>query len=127
MVAFHVLVLTVLVLVAGAAQANPVKLTAAEAIQHSDENAKVCGLVTSTNYAPTRRGKPTFLDLDRSHPSPEFTAVIWGNSRPEFAYPPESLDGKKICVTGMISSHFGRAYMEVHSAQQIDVQPDLQQ
>src|SRR6266849_2261159 len=61
------------------AQSSQVKKwTAMEAKDHIGEQATVCGKVTSTRYAATTRGKPTFLNLDKAYPSQVFTILIWG-------------------------------------------------
>jgi hypothetical protein len=48
-------------------------LTATQAAEHIGEQATVCGLVASTNYAVKSKGQPTYLNLDRPYPKQVFT------------------------------------------------------
>lgn len=90
-----------------------------EAINHVGEQATVCGTVASTNYATGSNGQPTFLNLNRPYPRHVFTALIWGDDRPKFPYTPESLNGKDICVQGVIESYKGTAEIVVEDPSQI--------
>jgi hypothetical protein len=108
---------------AGNAQAPQVKrLTAAEAKDHIGEKATVCGNVASTRYAPTTRGKPTFLDLDKPYPSQVFTVLIWGANREKFGAPDEIYHNKQICVTGKITEYRKAPEIVVSEPQNIEVQ-----
>jgi hypothetical protein len=46
--------------------ARAAQLTAEEAAQHVGEQATVCGVVASANYAQRKRSQPTFLDIGGS-------------------------------------------------------------
>ncbi len=81
------------------------RLTAAEARNHVGENATVCGVVASTHYAATTRGRPTFLNIDKPYPNQIFTVLIWGSDRPKFGAPEQKYRDKNICVTGKITSY----------------------
>lgn len=94
----------------------------ADAIHHLGDHATVCGRVANAKYAADSRGSPTFLNLDRSHPDHVFTVVIWGTSRPNFPYRPETLTGKLLCVTGTITSYRGKAQIEATDASQLEIQ-----
>jgi len=94
----------------------------ADAIHHVGETATVCGPVASAKYLTSGR-MPTFLNLDQPYPNQVFTAVIWGSVRPKFKEPPETLQGKSICVTGPISAYKGKAEIVVEDPGQIAVQP----
>jgi DNA/RNA endonuclease YhcR with UshA esterase domain len=63
------------------------------------------------------------LNLDQSFPNQVFTAVIWESTRALFKFPPESLAGKSICVTGRIKDFKGKAEIIVDQPSQIIVQP----
>lgn len=97
-------------------------LSPAEAIDHVGERASVCGTVASANYATGSNGQPTFLNLDRPYPTHVFTALIWGEDRSKFPYPPESLEGESICVQGLIESYKGTAEIVVDDPSQIIIQ-----
>ncbi len=97
----------------GTAQA---RIAPQEAASHVGELAVVCGAVASTHYAASSRGHPTFLNLDRAYPNQVFTVVIWGGARAAFPTPPESAyRGKRICVTGTISTYRGTPQIVVSS------------
>ena len=82
-------------------------LTAAQAKDHLNERATVCGVVASANFAQRSNRQPTFLNLDKPHPGAIFTALIWGDDRPKFGQPEVELKGKRICVTGLIEDYKG--------------------
>jgi len=98
------------------------KVVPADAIQHVGQTATVCGRVASAKYV-TKGRMPTFLNLDQPYPNQVFTAVIWGSVRPKFKEPPETLQGKTVCVTGAISAYKGKAEIVVEDPGQIVVQP----
>jgi DNA/RNA endonuclease YhcR with UshA esterase domain len=98
------------------------RVTPAEAIHHVGETATVCGCVASARYLTSGR-MSTFLNLDQPYPNRVFTALIWGAVRPRFKQPPETLQGKSICVTGAISAYKGKAEIVVEDPGQIVVQP----
>ena len=92
-------------------------LSPADSASHIGQVATVCGLVTSTNYAPRSTGAPTFLDFGGAYPSAVFTALILGSDRAKFGEPEKTLRGKQVCVTGQIRLFGG-------TAQVILTQPD---
>lgn len=98
-------------------------IRAADAIKHVGKQATVCGLVASAKYAEASAGSPTFLNLDEPYPDHVFTAVIWGTSRGNFPSPPETLRGRRICVSGTITTYRGRAQIEVSRPSQIEASP----
>ena len=100
------------------------KLTAAQAKDHIGEEAVVCGVVASTRYAATSRGRPTFLNLDRPYPNQVFTVVIWGENRAKFGKPEVDYEGKRICVTGTITSYRGVPQIVVDEPEQIKIQQE---
>lgn len=83
------------------------KISASEAKSHIGEQATVCGKVVSTRFAESTHGSPTFLNFDQPYPNQVFTLLIWGNERSKFGDPETSYRGKRICVTGKISSYKG--------------------
>lgn len=101
-------------------------LSAAQAGDHVGEQARVCGITVSTRYAESSNGSPTFLNLDRPYPDQIFTALVWGEDRDKFRTPPETLEGRKICVDGVISTHKGRPQIIVREPGQIKVIQDAQ-
>jgi hypothetical protein len=116
------LVLTISGLTACGVQADSTSISAAEAANHEGESARVCGLVASAKYATETRKQPTFLNLDRAYPNHIFTALIWGSDRAAFPYVPEGLQGKRICVKGVIEIYKGKAEIIVTGPSQIEIQ-----
>jgi len=82
----------------------------------------VCGQVASANFAARSNGQPTFFNLDRAYPNQVFTVVIWGNDRRKFGDAPERVySGKKVCVSGVISSYRGGPEIVVSEPSQIRI------
>jgi DNA/RNA endonuclease YhcR with UshA esterase domain len=95
-------------------------ITPEEAQQHIGQNQTVCGTVASAHYANRTKGQPTFLNIDRPYPNQIFTVLIWGNKRSLFPDAPEKYySGKKICVTGTITSYRGTPEIVVNGPGQI--------
>jgi hypothetical protein len=91
----------------------------ADAASRVGEEATVCGEVSGAKYSDHRKGKPTFIDFGPPHPNQVFTALIWGEYRDKFDYVPESLLGKRICVSGIITEHKGKPEIKVTETSQI--------
>ncbi len=104
-----------------AARADSAIIAPAAAINHLGRTATVCGVVASAKFAAKTHREPTFLNLDKPYPNQVFTAVVWGSDRKNFSYAPESLEGRKICVTGQIEPYKGRAEIIVTGPGQIKV------
>lgn len=99
------------------------QITPETAAKFIGEQKTVCGTVASAHYAAKSKGQPTFLNLDKPYPGQIFTAVIWGSDRGKFEKPPEVLySGKKICVTGTITSYQGKPQIIVKDPSQIKAQ-----
>ncbi len=91
-----------------------------DALQYVGKYQTVCGQVASTKYATRSRGRPTFLNLDQPYPNRIFSAVIWGQNRHKFQTAPErAYRGKRICVSGSISTYKGVAQIVVSEPSQI--------
>ena len=108
---------------AGAAHAAGT-LAPGDAASHVGEEATVCGEVTGAKFSDHRKRKPTFIDFGPPHPNQFFTALIWGEYRDKFDYVPESLLGKRICVSGTITEYKGKAEIKVSDPSQIRVMDD---
>jgi DNA/RNA endonuclease YhcR with UshA esterase domain len=92
---------------------------ATQAHNRVGENATVCGIVASTHYVATGRGRPTFINLDKAYPNQVFTVVIWGSDRAKFGRPEDEYQGKDICVTGKITEYRGTPEIVAASPGQI--------
>ena len=107
-------------LLAPAAQAAD-PLDPSDAANYIGEEATVCGEVSGAKYSDHRKRKPTFIDFGPPHPNQVFTALIWGEYRARFDYLPESLLGKRVCVSGTITEHKGKPEIKVSEPSQIEV------
>jgi hypothetical protein len=116
------LLLSLFLFFAGICQAAPASITTDEAKNHIGENATVCGIVAGVHYAANSRGNPTFVNLDKPYPNQVFTILIWGEDLPKFDPKPSSWDGKKVCVTGPITSYQGRPEIIAKAQTQIAVE-----
>jgi hypothetical protein len=90
------------VLALGSLRAFGATIGPEDAAAHVGENATVCGVVESAHFASRSRGQPTFLNFGRPYPNQVFTALIWGSDRSKFDEPENTLQGKRVCVTGTI-------------------------
>jgi DNA/RNA endonuclease YhcR with UshA esterase domain len=98
-------------------------LTATEAKDHIGEQGTVCGKVVSTRYAESSRGSPTFLNFDQPYPNQVFTLLIWGSDRSKFGDPETSYRGKRICITGKLTSFKGVPEVVASEPAQIKMKP----
>jgi DNA/RNA endonuclease YhcR with UshA esterase domain len=116
------LILTICFVTTFPVHAQTKKITAAEAKSHVGEKATVCGAVASSRYAEWSKGQPTFLNLDEPYPKQIFTIVIWGNDRSNFGEPEKKYRGKRVCVTGTITSYRGTPEIAASDPTEIEIQ-----
>jgi DNA/RNA endonuclease YhcR with UshA esterase domain len=103
------------------ARADSTTISPTAAINHVGESVTVCGVVASAKFAERTNRQPTFLNFGTPYPNQVFTAVIWGSNRGRFAYPPETLEGQTICVSGKVELYKGKAEIIVSTPAQIKV------
>jgi len=101
--------------------AKPHGIAAKDAFRRIGDKATVCGVVANARYLKSSGREPTFLNLADTYPKHPFTVVIWGETRDQFDYPPESLEGKSICVSGLIETYKGKPQIVVTSPKQLSV------
>lgn len=112
------LLIFIILLFCAASSASADKITPAQAKDHVGKHANVCGVVASANFAARSRRQPTFLNLDKSYPDHVFTAVIWIEDRPKFGTP-ETLKGRRVCVSGLIEDYRGRPQIILRERKQL--------
>ena len=106
---------------AEAAEGEPADMVRpSEAIRHVGEFAMVCGVIASARWLHNSRGGPTYLNFDKPYPDQDFTVVIWGKDRGEFAAAPETLTGYKACAYGKIESYKGKAQIVARRQEQLN-------
>lgn len=99
------------------------KFNTLQAKYHIGDEITVCGKVVSTKYSA--KSGNTYLNLDRKFPNHVFSIKIGKDHRNNFGYKPEDeLDGKRICVTGKITSSQGVPSVSIADEQQIEILPD---
>lgn len=103
-----------------AAASQVPRVTVLNAGDYVDERATVCGVVTSSSYASSTRGQPTFINLDE-HPDTVFTLVIWGENRHKFVAPEKTYKDKKVCVTGIVETYQEKLQIVVTEPSQIAI------
>ena len=98
---------------------KPKGIEAKYAFQRIGKTVTICGVVESARYLQGSGREPTFLNFADTYPKHPFTVVIWGDSRAQFNYPPETLEGKSICVRGLIETYRTKPQIVVDSPKQI--------
>jgi len=110
--------------IANAADGDAVALCGAGAIlstragQAVGRQTPVAIVQVEASYQPNTRGQPTFLN-DAPYPNHVFSAVIWGRDRAQFQPPPESYQGRVLCVTGPVELFQQRPQIVVSSPSQL--------
>jgi hypothetical protein len=90
-----------------AAASHAASLTADDATNHVGQNATVCGVVALTNFDADTQFWPTVLDFGKPFPDQVFAAVIYGGDRAKFEAPKTTMQGKPVCVSGVIREDRG--------------------
>jgi hypothetical protein len=80
---------------------------------------QTCGIVANVYHDLRGKGQPTFVDLGQPYPHQAFTVVIWQRDLKSFDPPPESWQGKHICVTGQIKTHKGKPEIIAYGPDQV--------
>ena len=98
-------------------------ITGEEAQQHLQETNTVCGVVASTKYVESAKGKPTYLNFDHPYPNQTFTAIVTEGARAKFKDAPETtFKEKNVCVTGLISANSrGKPQIMIEDPSQIRI------
>lgn len=109
------------VAVPAAAPAGAADLTSQQAISYVGRSATVCGTVVSASHSVKTRRQPTFLNLDAPYPQQVFTIVVWGSDRAKFGAPEVQYMGRRLCVTGTIQVHRGKAEIVATAPGQLDL------
>jgi hypothetical protein len=94
-----------------------------EAASVEGQDTTIRGPVAGVSYRPDVNGAPTFINVGADYPdNSRSTVIVWGQDRDAFAKAPENTyDGKKLCVSGHITSYRGLPEMEVNSPDQVQV------
>ena len=99
------------------------RISPVDAAKYVGKSVTVCGRVALVDYVVNSVGRPTYLNLDRPYPNHIFTVIIWGENRSRFPTPPEkAYSGKKICVSGTVTSFQEEPQIVVRRPSQITVE-----
>ncbi len=95
-----------------------------QAKYHIGNKATICGTVVSTRR--TKKANALYLNFDRMYPNQDFYATVWESNSPNFSYDPETyLQGRKICVTGTISTFGDIARISINNEKEITFWEDI--
>jgi len=93
-------------------------------INYIGKTVTVCSHVADT-YVTKKAKKTTFLDFEHGYPNQTFIAVIFEEDLGQFTYEPsEYLNGKNVCITGMVITYKGKPEIIVHSEDQLKVEKE---
>lgn len=99
-----------------------IEITPEDALSHAGETVRVCGTVTSASFMAASRRQPTYFNFGQPYPHHTFTVLIWGENRHKFPRPPiQTFDGKRICVSGVVSVWKGKPQIIVTEPDQIEL------
>ena len=99
------------------------RISPVDAAKYVGKSVTVCGRVALVDYVVNSVGRPTYLNLDRPYPNHIFTVIIWGENRSKFPTLPEkAYSGKKICVSGTVTSFQEEPQIVVTRPSQITVE-----
>ncbi len=104
----------------------PRRVSPADAKNHINEMAIVCGKVVDTRIADpgVGPGKQVYFYLDEPQPNPVFFFVAWGT---QAGGPQEAIaayQGKQVCVTGKINTFNGDTFIMAADRSNIKVQAE---
>lgn len=95
-----------------------------QAKYHIGSKATICGTVVSTRR--TKKSNALYLNFDRMYPNQDFYATVWDYNSPNFSYDPETyLQGRKVCVTGMVSVFDDIARISINNEKEITFWEDV--
>ena len=100
---------------------KPRGIEAKYAFQRIGKTVTVCGIIESARYLKGSGREPTFLNFTDTYPKHPFTVVVWGKTRPQFDYAPETLEGQSVCVRGLIETYRSKPQIVVTSPKQITI------
>lgn len=104
------------------AQSTPQTIKPEEAQKYIGQTVTVCGKIFTARFLEQANKQPTLLNMGAAFPNQPFTVVIFGESRSNFTYKPEEfLNGKDICVTGLIQEYKGKPQMIVTKETEVKV------
>lgn len=92
---------------------------AVQAKSLTGKTLSICGTVVSTKYS--EKSGATFINLDRKFPNQIFSIVIWKTDKDNFSYDLSTLEGKTICVHGLIQDYNGTTTVYAKNEKEISI------
>lgn len=100
------------------------RFSTTQAKYHIGNKATICGTIVSTRR--TKKANALYLNFDRMYPNQDFYATVWDSNSPNFSYDPETfLQGRKVCVTGMVSVFNDIARISINNENEITLWEDV--
>lgn len=100
------------------------RFNSVQAKYHIGSKATVCGTVVSTRR--TKKANALYLNFDRMYPNQDFYATVWDSNSANFSYDPGTyLEGRRVCVTGKISTYNGIARISINNEKEIELWEDV--
>ncbi len=110
-----------------AQSATPPRINPSDAKNHIGETVAICGKVVDSKvskYGIGGHGKPVTFDLDQPEPNPVFYFVTFGS---QTGGPQEAIaayQGKRLCVTGKITTSASGPFIMAADRSQIKPQAE---
>lgn len=93
-------------------------------INYIGKTVTVCSKIADT-YVTKKAKKTTFLDCEHGYPNQTFICVIFEEDLKGFSYEPsEYLNGKNVCITGLVITYKGKPEIIIHSEDQLKVEKE---
>ena len=91
--------------------------------QHIGNTVSVHGPVMAVTQKEGIRGNPTWIEVGAAYPTPSrLKVVIWIEDKPRFPMVlPGLLDGKNVCITGLVTDYKGVAQIVMRDAGQLSL------
>jgi len=96
-------------------------ITIQQAKDSIDRKATVCDVVKEVYVS---QNGTTLINFGASYPNQVFSAVIFFQNESLLSYPPQTLKGKTICVTGIVKDYKGKPQIEILDEKQIEIKGD---
>lgn len=89
--------------------------------QHIGNTVSVRGPVMAVTQKEGIRGNPTWIEVGAAYPNPKrLKVIIWIEDKPRFPMVmPGMLDGRYVCITGLVTDYKGVAQIVMRDAGQL--------
>ena len=102
--------------------ARAANIAPGDAAANVGQTTTVCGTVASVVNSARLVGHPTYLNFGGAYPHQQLTVTIWGNEAAELG-DLHALAGKRICITGPITTTQGVPQIYLQRSSQLEKNP----